>query len=150
MELRCTVGERGRRVIRFGSSRGHVACVPVRERDGGRTESFMDGDASLVSLGEGFRKTNPIAFDDQVQVKARDAKEKISDEPAYGIHADVASFSEFTGFLQERKKRCGQPVLHEGINRIQHWNTMFLLIAAVGSRQTHDRCLGRHGATRVE
>ena len=132
--------ERGRRVIRLRSSRGHVECVPVRERDGGRAESFMDGDASLVSLGEGFRKTNPIAFDDQVQVKARDAKEEISDEPAYGIHADVASFSEFTGFLQERKKWCGQPVLHEVTNGIHHWSRprFFLLPPLVQCKRMID------------
>ena len=74
----------------------------------------MGGDAGLVALGHGFGKTNPVAFDDQVQVTVRDAEEKISDESANGIHVDVTSLSEFTGLLQERKKRCGQPVLHEG------------------------------------
>lgn len=97
--------ECGRRVIRFRSSRGHVECVPVRERHDDRTESFMGGDAGLVSSGDGFGKTNPIAFDDQIQVKVRDAQEEVSDEPAYGMHADVTSLSECTRFLQEQKKR---------------------------------------------
>ena len=91
--------ERGRSVIRFGSSRGYVEGVPVRERDSGRAEAFMGRDASLVLLGEVLGKTNPMAFDDQVEINVRDAKEKIPDKPAYGIQVDVTSLGEFTGLL---------------------------------------------------
>ena len=63
----------------------------------------MRGDAGLVSLDEGLRKTNPIAFDNQVQVKVRDAQEEIPDEPTDGIHANATSRGQFAGFLQERK-----------------------------------------------
>ena len=74
----------------------------------------MRGDAGLVSLGEGLRKTNPITFDNQVQVQVRNAQEKIPDEPTHGVHANATSFSEFTRLLQERQKRDGQSVLHVG------------------------------------
>ena len=104
MELRSTVGSAaGESYDSVRAVARSNVCPSVNVTTAVPNRSWMVTRA-LYRWAKAFAKRNPIAFDDQVQVKAPDAKEEISDEPAYGIHADVASFSEFTGFLQGEKK----------------------------------------------